>query len=147
LPERLKKLEDERPVELEVRRFRNPQPEEQIKIPDMTATELTTYNSWVRRFDRDEAKWLTEEKALQNLSLEIVQTIDIKHLDLILDFADAYSQLRPLKKHLCPSIGKRNHQFRAQYRDSIPASAYSASHRSWTAKENLRLGLPACSTC
>jgi hypothetical protein len=147
LPDRLKKLEDERPVELEVRRFRNPQPEEQIKIPDMTATELTMYNSWARRFDRDEAKWLTKEKALQNLSRDIVQSIDIKHLDLILDFADAYSQLRTLKKHLCPSIGERNHQLRAQYRDSIPASAYSASHRSRTAKENLRLGLPACSTC
>jgi hypothetical protein len=47
-----------------VRRFRNPQPDEQIDIPDLTATELATYNSWARRFDRDEAKWLTKEKAL-----------------------------------------------------------------------------------
>jgi hypothetical protein len=116
LPERLKKLEDERPVELEVRRFRNPQPEEQIDIPDLTATELATYNSWARRFDRDEARWLTKEKALRNLSLEIVQTIDVKHLDLILSCADAYDQLKTLKKHLCPSIGERNHQLRAQYR-------------------------------
>ena len=115
-PERLKKLEDERPVELEVRRFRNPQPDEQIDIPDLTATELATYNSWARRFDRDEAKWLTKEKALRNLSLEIVQSIDIKHLDLILDCADAYSQLRTLKKHLCPSTGERNHQLRARYK-------------------------------
>jgi hypothetical protein len=91
LPERLKKLEDERMVELEVRRFRNPQPEEQINIPDLTATELATYNSWARQFDRDEARWLTKEKALQNLSLKIVQTINVKHLDLILDCADAYS--------------------------------------------------------
>ncbi|KAF2023186.1 hypothetical protein EK21DRAFT_119014 [Setomelanomma holmii] len=42
-PERLKKLEDEKPVELKVRRFRNPQPDEQIDIPDLTATELATY--------------------------------------------------------------------------------------------------------
>ncbi|KAI0603802.1 hypothetical protein TUN199_10890, partial [Pyrenophora tritici-repentis] len=103
LPERLKKLEDEKPVELE------------IDIPDLTATELATYNSWIRKFDRDEARWLTKEKALGNLSLEIVQTIDVKHLDLILDCADAYSQLRTLKKHLCPSIGERNHQLRARY--------------------------------
>ncbi|KAI0567873.1 hypothetical protein Alg130_12451, partial [Pyrenophora tritici-repentis] len=34
---------------------------------------------------------------------------------LILDCADAYSQLRTLKKHLCPSIGERNHQLRARY--------------------------------
>ncbi|PZD22763.1 hypothetical protein A1F97_11006, partial [Pyrenophora tritici-repentis] len=53
--------------------------------------------------------------ALRTLSLEIVQTIDVKHLDLILDCADAYSQLRTLKKHLCPSIGQRNHQLRARY--------------------------------
>jgi hypothetical protein len=51
LPERLEKLENERLVELEVRRFRNLQPEEQINIPDLTATELATYNSWARRFD------------------------------------------------------------------------------------------------
>ncbi|KAI0603861.1 hypothetical protein TUN205_11896, partial [Pyrenophora tritici-repentis] len=88
-PERLKKLEDEKPDELEVRRLRNPQPNEQIDIPDLTATELATYNSWARRFDRDEARWLTKEKALRTLSLEIVQTIDVKHLDLILDCADA----------------------------------------------------------
>jgi hypothetical protein len=99
-----------------VRRFRNPQPDEQIDIPDLTVAELATYNSWARRFDRDEARWLTKEKALRTLSLEIVQTIDIKHLDLILDCADAYSQLRTLKKHLCPSIGERNHQLRARYR-------------------------------
>ncbi|KAI2484408.1 hypothetical protein Ptr902_03348 [Pyrenophora tritici-repentis] len=85
-PERLKMLEDERPKELEA-----------------------------RRFDRDEARWLTKEKALRNLSLEIVQTIDVKHLDLILDCADAYSQLRTLKKHLCPLIGERNYQLRARY--------------------------------
>jgi hypothetical protein len=114
--ETLKKLEDEKPTELEVRRFRNPQPTEQIDIPDLTATELATYNTWARRFDRDEAKWLTKEKALRNLSLEIVQTIDIKHLDLILDYTDTYSQLRTLKKHLCPSIGGRNYQLRARYR-------------------------------
>ena len=89
--ERLKNLESERPKELEVRRFRSPLPDEQIDIPDLTATELATYNSWARRFDRDEARWLTKEKALRNLSLEIVQTIDVKHLDLILDCADAYS--------------------------------------------------------
>jgi hypothetical protein len=109
LPERLKKLEDERLVELEVRRFRNPQPEEQINIPDLTATELATYNALSRRFDCKEAKWLMKQKALRSLSLEIVQTIDVKHLDLILDCADTYSQLRTLKKHLCPSIGERNH--------------------------------------
>jgi hypothetical protein len=115
-PERLKKLEDERPVELEVRRFRNPQPYKQIDIPDLTATELATYNSWARRFDRDEARWLTKEKALRNLSLEIVQMIGVKHLDLILSCADAHDQLpKTLKKHLCPSIGERNHQLRAQY--------------------------------
>ncbi|KAI1523182.1 hypothetical protein PtrSN001C_011552 [Pyrenophora tritici-repentis] len=62
-PERLKMLEDERPKELEVGRFRNPLTEEQINIPDLTATELATYNSWARRFDRDEAMWLTKEKA------------------------------------------------------------------------------------
>jgi hypothetical protein len=45
-----------------------------------------------------------------------VQTIDIKHLDLILDYADAYSQLRTLKKHLCPLIRERNYQLRARYR-------------------------------
>jgi hypothetical protein len=112
----LKKLEVKKPTELEVRRFRNPQPDEQIEIPDLTATELATYNSWARRFDRDEARWLTKEKALRTLSLEIVQTIDIKHLDLFLDCADAYSQLRTLKKHLCPSIRERNHQLRARYR-------------------------------
>ena len=44
-PERLKKLESERPVELKVRRFRSPLPDEQINIPDLTATELATYNS------------------------------------------------------------------------------------------------------
>ncbi|KAF2022833.1 hypothetical protein EK21DRAFT_82241 [Setomelanomma holmii] len=115
-PEKLKKLEDERPVELEVRRFKHPQPDEQIDIPDLTATELATYNSWARRFDRDEARWITKEKALRNLSLEIVQTINVRHLDLILNCANPYSQLRTLMKHLCPSIGERNYQLRARYR-------------------------------
>jgi hypothetical protein len=115
-PEALKKLENERPIELEVRRFRSPLPDEQIEIPDLTATELAAFDAWARRFDRDEARWLTKDKALRSLSLEIVQTIDVKHLDLILDCADAYSQLQTLKKHLFPSIGERNHQLRARYR-------------------------------
>jgi hypothetical protein len=55
-PEKLKKLEDERPKEMEVRRFRTPLPDEEIDIPDLTATELATYNAWSRRFDREEAK-------------------------------------------------------------------------------------------
>ncbi|KAF2023027.1 hypothetical protein EK21DRAFT_20155, partial [Setomelanomma holmii] len=62
--ERPKKLEDEKPVELEVSRFRDPQPNEQIDIPDLTATELAMCNSWARRFDRDEARWLTKARAL-----------------------------------------------------------------------------------
>jgi hypothetical protein len=44
-PEKLKKLKDERPIELEVRRCRTPQPDERVDIPDLTATELVTYNS------------------------------------------------------------------------------------------------------
>lgn len=104
LPEKLKKLEDERPKELEVRRFRNPLPDEQIDIPDLTATEFATYNAWSRRFDRYEAKWLTKQKALRSLSLGIVQTIDVKHLDLILSCADAHDQLKTLKSLLCLSI-------------------------------------------
>jgi hypothetical protein len=116
LLEKLKKLEDERPIELEVRRFRTPLPDEQIDIPDLTATELAMYNAWSRRFDCEEAKWLTKQKAFRSLSLEIVQTIDVKHLDLILSCADAHDQLKTLKKHLCPSTGERNHQLRAQYR-------------------------------
>lgn len=43
--EALKKLENERLVELEVRRFRSPLPDEQIEIPDLTATELAAFNS------------------------------------------------------------------------------------------------------
>ena len=96
-------------MELEVRRFRSPLPDEQIEIPDLTVTELAAFNSWARKFDRDEARWLTKEKALRNLSLEIVQTIDVKHLDLILDCADPYSQLKTLKKHLCLLIRERNY--------------------------------------
>jgi hypothetical protein len=30
--------------------------------------------------------------------------------------ANAHGKLKTLKKHLCPSIGERNHQLRAQYR-------------------------------
>jgi hypothetical protein len=45
LPEKLKKLEDEKPVKLEVRRFRTPLLDEQIDILDLTATELATYNA------------------------------------------------------------------------------------------------------
>lgn len=116
LPERLKKLESERPVELEVRRFRSRLPNEQINITDLTATELATYNSKARQFGRDEARWLTKEKALRNLSLEIVQTIDVKHQDLIVNCAGPYNQLRTLKKHFCPSIGERNYQLRVQHR-------------------------------
>ncbi|KAF1827989.1 hypothetical protein BDW02DRAFT_459850, partial [Decorospora gaudefroyi] len=67
-------------------------------------------------FDREEAKWLTKQKALRSLSLEIVQTINVKHLDLILSCANAHDQLKTLKKHLCPLTGERNHQLRAQYR-------------------------------
>jgi hypothetical protein len=43
--ETLKKLEDEKPTELEVRRFRTPKPAAQIDIPYLMATELATYNS------------------------------------------------------------------------------------------------------
>jgi hypothetical protein len=95
------------------RRFQNPQPEDQINIPDSTATELATYSFWAWQFDQDEARWLAKEKALQNLTLEIVQTIDVKHLDLILSCADAYDQLKTLKKYLRLSIGEKNHQLRA----------------------------------
>jgi hypothetical protein len=115
LPEKLKKLEDKKPKELEVRRFRTPLPDMQIDIPDLTATELTMYNAWSRRFDRKEAKWLMKQKTLRGLSLEIVQTVNVKHLDQILSCADAHNQLKTLKKHLCPSTRERDHQLRAQY--------------------------------
>ncbi|KAI2478292.1 hypothetical protein Ptr902_10487 [Pyrenophora tritici-repentis] len=104
-PEKLKMLEDERPKELEVRRFRNPLTDEQIDIPDLTATELATYNSWARRFDRDEARWLTKEKALRNLSLEILQDLIKKEqkneefpliADLIAEFRSYYRRTRPI---------------------------------------------------
>jgi hypothetical protein len=64
LLEKVKKLEDEKLKELEVRRFRTPLLDKQIDILDLTATELATYNAWSRRFNREEAKWLTKQKAL-----------------------------------------------------------------------------------
>jgi hypothetical protein len=45
LPEKLKKLENEKLKELEVRRSRTPLLDAQIDILDLTATELATYNT------------------------------------------------------------------------------------------------------
>jgi hypothetical protein len=42
---KLKKLEDERPTEFGVRRFRTPQLGEWIDIPDLTAKVLVTYSA------------------------------------------------------------------------------------------------------
>ena len=68
----LKNQEDERLVELEVKRFRSHEPAEDIDIPDLLPTELVSYNAWTRQFDCNEARWLTKQKALRSLSLEIV---------------------------------------------------------------------------
>jgi hypothetical protein len=118
--EKLRKLQDEKPQEKPVWKFKKTQvseeEQEDIDIEDLSAEEISVYNVWARKYERDEARWLQKEKALRSLNSEIARTIDVRHLDLIVDCADPYSRLTTLKKHLCPSVGERNHQLRSRYR-------------------------------
>ena len=118
--EKLRRLQDEKPQEKSVWKFKRTQvseeEQEEIDIEDLSAEEISVYNVWVRKYERDEARWLQREKALRSFNSEIARTIDVRHLDLIVDCADPYSRLTTLKKHLCPSVGERNHQLRSRYR-------------------------------
>src|SRR5690349_11586830 len=118
--EKLRKLQDEKPQEKPVWKFKKTQvseeEQEDIDIEDLSAEEISVYNVWARKYERDEARWLQKEKALRSFNSEIARTIDVRHLDLIVDCADPYSRLTTLKKHLCPSVGERNHQLRSRYR-------------------------------
>jgi hypothetical protein len=109
-------LKTEEPKELDLRRLRDPAPTELLEIYDLTPTELSKYNAWARTYDQKRVEWRQKEKALKEFNSEIARTIDIKHIDLIIDCEDAYERLSTLKKHLCPSVSERNHQLRAQYR-------------------------------
>ncbi|KAF1925282.1 uncharacterized protein M421DRAFT_32260, partial [Didymella exigua CBS 183.55] len=118
--EELRKLQDEKPQEKPLWRFKKTQvseeEQEDIDIEDLSAEEISVYNVWTRKYERDEARWLQKEKALRSFNSEIARTIDVKHLDLIVDCSSPYSRLTTLKKHLCPSVGERNHQLRSRYR-------------------------------
>jgi hypothetical protein len=118
--EELRKLQDEEPQEKPAWKFKktevSEEEQEDIDIEDLSAEEISVYNVWARRYERNEARWLQKEKALRSFNSEIARTIDVKHLDLIVDCADPYSRLTTLKKHLCPSVGERNHQLRSRYR-------------------------------
>lgn len=120
LTEELKKLQDEKPQEKPVWKFKktrvSKEEQDNIDIEDLTAEEISVYNVWAKKYERDEARWLQKEKALRSFNSEIARTVDVRHLDLIVDCSDPYSRLTTLKKHLCPSVGERNHQLRSRYR-------------------------------
>ncbi|KAF2625669.1 hypothetical protein BU25DRAFT_345414, partial [Macroventuria anomochaeta] len=118
--EELKQLQDEKPQEKPVWKFKkirvSEEEQEDVDIEDLSAEEMSVYSMWTRKFERKEVQWLQKEKALRSFNSEIARTIDVKHLDLIINCTDPYSRLTTLKKHLCPSVGERNHQLRSRYR-------------------------------
>ena len=44
---------------------------------------------WARKFER-EVRWLQKEKTSRSFNSEIARTIDVKHLDLIVNCSDPY---------------------------------------------------------
>ncbi|KAF2622834.1 hypothetical protein BU25DRAFT_434539 [Macroventuria anomochaeta] len=112
--EEFKQLQHEKPQERPIWRFKNKKLSEKqdVDIEDLSAEEVSVHSMWARKFEREEARWLQKEKALKEFKAEIARTIDVKHLDLIVNCTDLYSRLTTLKKHLCPSVSERNHQLR-----------------------------------
>ena len=115
----LAQLQDEKPQEKPLWRFKKTQvskeEQEDIDIEDLSAEEILVYNTWARKFEQEEGRWLQKKKALASFNCEIAKTIDVKHLDLIFNCPDPYSRLTTLKKHLCPSVDERDRQLRSRY--------------------------------
>ncbi|KAF1358630.1 hypothetical protein EJ07DRAFT_122847, partial [Lizonia empirigonia] len=112
-------LENEKPQEKPVWKFKKQIPSEgreEIDIEDLSPEEISAYNTWARKFEREESRWLRREKAMRDLNTEITRTVNVRHLHLIVNCPDPYSRLTTLKKHLCPSIGERNQQLRSHYK-------------------------------
>lgn len=65
--------------------------QEDINIKDLSAKEISVYNVWARKYKRNKARQLQKEKALRSFNSKIARTINIRHLDLIINCADPYS--------------------------------------------------------
>ncbi|KAF1930460.1 uncharacterized protein M421DRAFT_3522 [Didymella exigua CBS 183.55] len=93
--EELRELQDEKPQEKPWWRFKKTQvskeEQEDIDIEDLSAEEISVYNMWTRKYERDKARWLQKEKALRSFNSKIARTINVKHLDLIVDCSSPYS--------------------------------------------------------
>ncbi|KAF2621316.1 hypothetical protein BU25DRAFT_354700 [Macroventuria anomochaeta] len=110
--DKLLQLKHEKPKEKPVWKFKRTQlsqeEREEIDIQDLIDQELSAYNTWTRKYEREATVWRQKENAMRDLNTEIVKTVDVKHLNLIINCSDPYSRLTTLKKHLCPPVDKRN---------------------------------------
>ncbi|KAF2621446.1 hypothetical protein BU25DRAFT_354400, partial [Macroventuria anomochaeta] len=115
LPQLKHEKPKEKPIWKFIRRQLSQEEQEDIDIEDLSDQELSAYNTWTKKYEREAAIWQRKQNAVKDLNIEIIRTVDAKHLNLIINCRDPYSRLTTLKKHLCLSVGERNRQLRIRY--------------------------------
>lgn len=114
--DQLKTLEAEKPKKVPVKKFKRPEPEEEVELYELTQEEQAAYTFWKREFEREEAKWLTKKKALASLKLEVLRTIDAQLIDRVIKCSSVHENLSKLKSILCQSTPQRERQLQARYK-------------------------------
>ena len=79
-----------------------------IRIIDLSDSSFTRYTYEMRNYDKKLADYKTKEKAIKDLSIEILTSITRRYLDLIKDCDSVYDKLYILKRHLCPTTSERH---------------------------------------
>jgi phosphopantetheinyl transferase (holo-ACP synthase) len=130
----LPQLEHEKPKQKPLWKFKRTQlsaeEREDIDIEDLTDQELSAYKTWKEEYKSEAAVWQRKQNAVKDLNIEIIRTVETKHLSLIINCRDPYSRLTTLKKHFSLSVGERDRQLRNRYL-AVCARLKKASVETW----------------
>jgi predicted DNA-binding protein (UPF0251 family) len=130
----LPQLKHEKPKQKPLWKFKRTQlsaeEREDINIKDLTDQELSVYKTWKEEHKSEAAVWQRKQNAVKDLNIKIIRTVKTKHLSLIINCQDLYSQLTTLKKHFSLSVGERDQQLRNRYL-AVCARPKKASVETW----------------
>jgi hypothetical protein len=117
VPEKVSKLEDEKPAKKEAGVFygRERATDTVYDLEDLDEHEYRKYSAWYTSYQKELTKFEKKELALRQFNSEIATTISERRLHWIMDLDTPHARLRKLKDQLCPSTAERETQLLPQY--------------------------------
>ena len=85
------------------------------RLYDLSAEDRESYRWEFNLWERKNAKYCTQKKALSKLNTDIGKTISPRHIHLILNKDTPYDRLVALKKFLCPTDATRRRELADKY--------------------------------